>query len=145
MLFGAAVDWARWHPRMLGLLRLFVALLFLQHGLAKLADFPVAAPANFSWFSLLGVAGVIEIVGSLMLLLGLYTREAAFVMAGEMAVAYFMLRPKISFYPIANRGELEALYSFVFLYFVFAGPGTWSLNSRRPGLRHLTTEPSRRR
>lgn len=133
MLFGMTIDWARWQPRMLALLRIMVALFYLQHGLAKVIGFPTPPPGNFAWFSLLGLAAVIEVLGSLLLLFGLFTREAAFIMSGQMAVAYFMLRPHISFFPLANRGELEALFSFVFLYFVFAGPGACSLDARRPG------------
>ena len=85
---------------------------------------PLSAPLT----PLLYVAGVIEVIGSLLLVLGLFTRPAAFVMSGEMAVAYFMQRPAKSFYPLVNGGELEALFCFVFFYFVFAGAGAWSLD-----------------
>jgi len=133
MLYGIRVDWAVWQPRVLAALRIMTALLFLQSGLSKLFGFPAPPPANFALFSLIGLAGLIEVVGSLLLLFGLFTREAAFIMAGEMAVAYFMVRWSGSFFPLVNGGRLEVLFSFVFLYFVFAGPGAWSLDSRRPG------------
>ncbi|MCW3474863.1 DoxX family protein [Limobrevibacterium gyesilva] len=116
---------------MLSVLRIFVALLFLQHGLMKYFGFPANSPPNFTMFSLAGLAGAIEIVGSLLLLAGLYTRQAAFIMSGEMAVAYFMLRPQRGFFPLTNGGELESLYCFVFLYLVFAGPGPWSIDATR--------------
>ncbi|MFI5012100.1 MAG: DoxX family protein [Hyphomicrobiales bacterium] len=115
-----------WAPRVLSILRIFVALFFLQHGLAKYFGFPMALSSPLT--PLLYVAGAIEIIGGLLLALGLFTRPAAFIMSGEMAVAYFMARPAISFFPLVNRGELEALFSFVFFYFVFAGGGAWSLD-----------------
>jgi putative oxidoreductase len=115
-----------WAPRVLSLLRIGVALFFLQHGLAKFIGFPM--PLSTPLTPLLYVAGVIEVIGSLLLVLGLFTRPAAFVMSGEMAAAYFMLRPAKSFYPLVNGGELEALFCFVFFYLVFAGAGAWSLD-----------------
>ena len=107
------------------------ALLFLQHGLAKFFGFPMAmqTPAAFSifWF-----AGVIEVVGGILLAIGLFSRYAAFIMSGQMAVAYFYLgRPMRSFFPLANQGELEVLFCFVFLYLAFAGPGPWSVDAQR--------------
>jgi putative oxidoreductase len=124
---------AAWHPYMLSILRIMLALLYLQHGLSKVIGFPVAGPASLS--ALLTVAAVIETLGSLLLLVGLFTPVAALLMSGEMAVAYFMLRPSVSFYPLANRGEAEVLFCFAFLYLVFAGGGPWSLDAllaRRP-------------
>jgi len=118
-----------WSERALSVLRIITALLFLQHGLAKFIGFPhVASFDNLQLFSLLGLAGVIEIVGSLLLLVGLFTRPAAFIMSGEMAVAYFMAHAPRSFFPIQNQGELAALYCFVFLFFAVAGGGSWSLD-----------------
>jgi putative oxidoreductase len=128
VMFGLNVPLARWAPQMLAVLRIFVALLYLQSGLSKYFGFP--AP-NFTAFSLMGLAGVIEIVGSLLLLVGLFTREAAFIMSGEMAVAYFKVRAPLGFFPLFNNGRLDALFCFVFLYFVFAGPGAWSLDGMR--------------
>jgi putative oxidoreductase len=120
-----------WAPQMRSVLRIMVALLFLQHGLAKFFGFPVAmqTPAMFSifWF-----AGVIEVVGGILLAIGLFSRPAAFIMSGEMAVAYFYMgRPARSLFPYANMGELEVLFCFVFLYLVFAGPGPWSVDAQR--------------
>jgi putative oxidoreductase len=130
-MFGIDVMWERWTPKMLAVLRIFVALLFLQSGLSKYFGFPAPPPPNFAMFSLIGLVGIIEIVGSLLLLVGLFTREAAFIMSGEMAYAYFTVRAPLGFFPLLNNGRLDALFCFVFLYFVFAGPGAWSLDSLR--------------
>jgi putative oxidoreductase len=127
MLFWFRVDWARWTPRMLSVLRIVVALLFLQHGLSKLVGFPVTLPPDYKLVSLLGLLGVIETVGSLLLLVGLFTRAAAFILAVELAAVCFM-RPQ--FYPLADGRPVEAVYSLLFMYFLFAGPGTWSLDLR---------------
>lgn len=135
MFFGQQVNWARWHPRMLAALRIMAALLFLQHGLSKLFGFPAPSPANFTLMSLIGLAGLIEVIGGLLLAFGLFSREAAFIMSGEMAVAYFMLRPSRSFYPLVSGGTLEVLYCFVFLYIVVAGPGAWALDNQRAASR----------
>jgi putative oxidoreductase len=118
-----------WTDRMLSILRIITALLFLQHGLAKYFGFPhVAAFDNLKLFSLVGLAGAIEIIGSLLLLAGLFTRPAAFIMSGEMAVAYFMSHAPRGFFPILNGGELAVLFCFVFLFFAIAGGGAWSLD-----------------
>ena len=125
----------RWSERMLSVLRVVAALLFLQHGLAKLFAFPhVAMFDNLHLVSLTGLAGVIELVGGALLLVGLYTRIAAFVMSGEMAFAYFMSHAPRGFFPILNNGELAVLYCFLFLYFAVAGGGAWSLDERRGGV-----------
>jgi putative oxidoreductase len=125
-----------WTPRMLSVFRIVVALLFLQHPLAKFFAFPhVAAFDNLQPFSLIWVAGVIEIVGSPLLLVGLFVRPAAFILSGEMAVAYFMIRPPRGFFPLLNGGESEVFYCFAFLYLAFAGGGAWSIDHiwrRRP-------------
>jgi len=117
-----------WAPQALSVLRIFVGLLFLQHGLQKLFGF--TAPISFSLSPLLYLAAIIEIVGGTLVALGAFTRPAAFFMSGEMAVAYLfvMARPMKSFFPLANGGELEAFYSVVFLFFVFAGGGAWSFD-----------------
>jgi putative oxidoreductase len=121
-----------WSPRMLSVLRIVTALLFLQHGLAKLLHFPhVAMFDQLQLLSLIGLAGVIELIGSILLLLGLFTRPAAFIMSGEMAVAYFMVHAPHSVFPILNQGELAVLYCFVFLYFAVVGAGEWSLDAMR--------------
>jgi putative oxidoreductase len=122
----------RWSERILSVLRIVAALLFLQHGLAKLFGFPhVAMFDKLQLVSLIGLAGVIELVGGTLLLVGLFTRIAAFVMSGEMAFAYFMSHAARGFFPILNGGELAALYCFLFLYFAVAGGGAWSLDQMR--------------
>jgi putative oxidoreductase len=123
----------KFRPQMLSVLRIFVALLYLQAGLSKWFGWPGPQPKGFTMFSLLGAAGTIELIGSLLLLVGLWTREAAFIMSGEMAVAYLLQRvlTGASFFPIVNGGMLESLFCFVFLYFVFAGPGPWSLDAKQ--------------
>ena len=118
-----------WAPRMLSVFRIVVALLYLQHPLAKFFAFPhVAAFDNLQRFSLIWVAGVIELIGSPLLLIGLFTRPVAFILSGEMAVAYFMVRPPRGFFPLLNGGESEVFYCFAFLYLAFAGAGPWSLD-----------------
>ena len=122
---------AEWAPRLLSVLRIVVALLFLQHGLTKLFGFPGAAPANFNWFTLApGLASLIETFGSLALLFGFYTRAAAFIMSGEMAVAYFMAHQPRSFFPYNNGGDAAVLYCFVFLYLALVGGGVWSVDEK---------------
>jgi putative oxidoreductase len=115
----------RWSPQVLSLVRIVVALLFLQSGLEKFFSFPAAGPPLSG---LLILAAVIETVGSLLLFIGLFTQAAAFIMSGEMAVAYFMAHAPKSFYPALNGGNLAVLYCFVFFYFVFAGGGAWSVD-----------------
>jgi putative oxidoreductase len=121
-----------WQPRLLGLLRIATALLFLQHGTAKLLGFPhVAMFDNLRLLSLLGVAGFLEFAGGILLLLGVFTRPVAFILSGEMAFAYFLAHAQKSFFPVLNQGELAALYCFVFLYLAGAGGGAWSLMTDR--------------
>jgi putative oxidoreductase len=118
-----------WQPRILSVLRIVAGLLLLQHGLVKHFSFPMAYPSKLETFSLLWFAGVIEIVGGILLVLGLFTRWAAFVCAGFAAFAYFMGHAPKSFYPIVNGGNLAVLYCFVFFYLFFAGGGSWSLDA----------------
>lgn len=121
-----------WAPRLLSVLRMVTALLFLQHGTAKLFKFPhVAMFDDMQLLSLMGVAGVLELVGGLLLLVGLFTRPVALLLSGEMAFAYFMAHAPRGFFPILNGGELAALYCFVFLFIAAAGPGPWSMDERR--------------
>ncbi len=121
-----------WAPRLLSVLRIVSGLLFLQHGTAKHFKFPVMPMfAKLELASLPGIAGVIEIVGSVLLILGLFTRSTAFILSGLMAVAYFVAHAPRGFYPILNAGELAALYCFVFLYIAAAGPGPWSYDAMR--------------
>lgn len=112
-----------------GVLRIAAALLFLQHGTAKLFGYPhVDMFDGLKLFSVLGVGGLIELVGGALLLIGLQTRVVAFILSGEMAVAYFGFHAASAFWPILNKGELAALYCFVFLFFAAAGPGKYALD-----------------
>lgn len=118
---------AAWQPRLLSLLRIVTALLLLQHGTAKLIGFPhVAMFDNLQLLSLVGVAGVLEFAGGVLLFLGVFTRPVAFILSGEMVVAYFIAHAQKSFFPILNGGELAVLYCFVLLYLAAAGGGAWS-------------------
>ncbi|AOE83024.1 DoxX family protein [Pseudomonas sp. TCU-HL1] len=120
-----------WAPRLLSVLRIVAAFLFLQHGTAKLFGFPhVAYFDELSLFSLIGFAGVLEVVGGLLLLFGLLTRLTAFILSGEMAFAYFMGHAPDGWIPLLNGGEPAILFCFIFLYLVAAGGGAWSLDRR---------------
>ncbi len=119
----------QWAPRLLSTMRIVAAFLFIQHGSQKLFGMPGAqAPMAASWLSLIGLAGILEFFGGLLLLAGFLTRPVAFVLAGQMAVAYFMQHAPQGFWPLLNRGELAALYCFVFLYLAAAGGGSWSVD-----------------
>lgn len=121
-----------WTPRILGILRIVTAFLFLQHGTAKLLGIPhVAMFDNLQLFSLIGLAGILELGGGVLILLGLFTRPAAFILSGEMAVAYFMAHAPQGLLPILNQGELAVMYCFVFLYLSVAGAGEFSLDALR--------------
>lgn len=118
---------SKWAPRVLSILRIIVAFLFMQHGAQKLFGVPSDQPAKtVELLSLMGLAGVLEFFGGLLLLLGLFTRPVAFILSGQMAAAYFMQHAPEGFWPVLNKGELAALYCFVFLYFAVAGGGIWS-------------------
>jgi putative oxidoreductase len=119
---------ADWTPRLLSVLRIVTAFLFVEHGTQKLLGLPVPRSSPTTLWSLSGVAGVLELVGGLLLLFGLFTRPVAFVLSGLMAFAYFIAHAPQSFWPIVNRGELAALYCFVFLYLAAAGGGPWSVD-----------------
>ena len=119
-----------WSPRVLSILRIITALLFMEHGLMKLFHFPAAQPgAPDPLPTMLLVAAWLEVVGGGLIALGLFTRLAAFVCSGEMAVAYFMAHAPQGLYPALNMGEAAVLYCFVFFYLIFAGPGPWSLDA----------------
>ncbi len=121
-----------WAPRLLSILRIMSGLLLLQHGTGKILKFPAGVvPANFNLASMPGYAGVIELVCGVLLVIGLFSRPAAFIASGMTAVAYFMVHAPQGFYPILNKGELAALYCFVFLYIAAAGAGPWSLDAMR--------------
>ena len=122
-------SYSKWTPYALSVLRVAVALLFIEHGGEKLLGFPLserAAPDSLT--PLMWVAGGLEFFGGLLVLLGLFTRPVAFLLSGEMAVAYFVAHAAQGFIPLQNRGELAALYSFVFLFLAFAGGGARSLD-----------------
>ena len=121
-----------WRPRALAVLRIVTAYLFMAHGTAKLFGMPYQKMFDgLQLISLTGLAGVLEVFGGLLILIGLFTRPVAFVLSGFMAVAYFMAHASQGqvLLPLLNAGELSVLYCFVFLYFVFSGAGAWSLDA----------------
>ena len=121
--------YSRWSPRILSVMRIVVALLFMQHGAQKLFGFlTLPGAATPPLFSLLGLAGVLEFFGGLLVVLGLFTRPTAFILSGQMAVAYFMVHAPKGFWPLQNNGDLAMLWSFVFLYLAVAGGGEWGLD-----------------
>ena len=121
-----------WSPRLLGVLRIVTGLLFLQHGSAKLLGIPhVAMFDGLQLLSLMGLAGILELGGGLLIVLGLFTRRVAFILSGLMAVAYFMAHASKGFLPILNGGELAVLFSFVFLYLSIAGSGAFGIDAAR--------------
>lgn len=125
----------RWAPTLLGLLRIAVALLFLQHGTAKIFGIPhVPMFDGISLVSLLGAAGAMEIIGGFLLLVGLLTRPVALILAIEMAVAYLVAHAAKAALPIHNQGELALLYLIVFLYIAIAGSGRFALDRKATGL-----------
>lgn len=121
---------AAWSPRILSVLRIVSGLIFLLHGTQKLFAFPPREGSGPDLMSQMGVGGVIEIVAGTLILLGLFTRPAAFIASGMMAVAYWQFHAPSSLFPTLNGGDAAILYCFVFLYLVFAGPGPWSLDAR---------------
>lgn len=121
-----------WSPQLLSVLRIMTGLLFFAHGSAKLLGFPpMDIFANLEIMSLAGIAGILELVGGALIVLGLFTRPVAFILSGEMAVAYFMAHAPQNFFPILNGGEGAILYCFIFLYLAAAGAGPWSLDALR--------------
>jgi putative oxidoreductase len=120
--------YAQWSPRILSVLRIMIGLLFLEHGSQKILGFPVSPNPGPALVSLQGLQGVIELVGGVLIVIGLFTRPVAFVLCGDMAVAYFMSHAPKSFFPMLNGGDAAILYCFAFLYLVFAGPGPWSVD-----------------
>ena len=118
-----------WAPRALSILRIVAALIFMEHGTWKLLGFPPAEGPQPELLSLSGVAGVLELFGGALLVLGLFTRPVAFVLSGEMAFAYWIAHAPRSFFPLLNDGDAAILYCFVFLYLAAAGGGAWSLDN----------------
>lgn len=126
-----ASRWAALAPQLLSILRIVSALMFLQAGTMKLFGWPIGMPggATVSLTSQVGIGGILEAVGGVLLLVGLFTRPAAFILSGEMAVAYFQFHYPQGFWPIVNQGQPAVLYCFIWLYFSAAGPGPWSLDA----------------
>jgi putative oxidoreductase len=128
--------WRSLQPRLLSVLRIVAGFLFMQHGTTKLFAFPaslVPGGGTAPLSSLLGIAGVLETFGGALVLLGLFTRPVAFLLSGEMAVAYFHAHAPQGFWPVLNHGQASALYSFLFLFLSAAGAGPWSIDAlRRP-------------
>ncbi len=117
-----------WSPRVLSVLRFIAGFLMIWHGSQKLFGYPIALPAGAEG-PLIVIAGIIEFFGGVLILVGLFTRPAAFLISGLMAAAYFMAHAPSGFLPLVNQGELAAIYSFLYLYFAFAGGGAWSLDA----------------
>lgn len=128
-------------PRALAILRIVTAILFLEHGTQKLFGFPPLAEGRAApeMMSLIWWAAVLELVGGALLLVGLFTRPVAFVLSGEMAVAYWMAHAPESVYPALNGGDAAILFCFIFLYLFFAGPGAWSIDERQSRVRFEVT------
>ncbi|HEV2560235.1 MAG TPA: DoxX family protein [Microvirga sp.] len=127
----------RYTPYALATLRIATAIIFMLHGSQKLFGFPAPPQSGLPpLFSLLGIGGVLELVGGFLILIGAFTRPVAFVLSGEMAVAYWMFHAPRSLYPVLNGGDASILYCFVFLLFVFTGPGALSVDSLRREHRH---------
>lgn len=120
-----------WAPRVLSILRIATGLLLLQHGTTKLLGFPASQMSGIDVTTLPGLAGIFELVGGILIVIGLFTRPAAFILSGMTAVAYFYAHAPQGFFPLLNGGELAALYSFVFLYLACAGGGVWSVDAKR--------------
>lgn len=117
--------------QLLSVLRIMSGLLFLQHGTTKYLSLPVSPMSNVSPATMSGAAGLIELIGGALLVIGLFTRPVAFVLSGTMAVAYFYAHFPRGFFPLLNGGELAVLYCFVFLYIAAAGGGAWSVDRMR--------------
>jgi putative oxidoreductase len=140
---GLIARWKSWAPQLLSLLRIVAAFLFMQYGSTKVLAFPAAvmpdggtAPLT----SLPGFAGALELVGGALLLVGLFTRPVAFLLSGEMAVAYFMGHAPQGFWPVLNQGAPAVFFAFLWLYISSAGPGPWSIDALRHRERSLARE-----
>jgi len=126
--------WASWGPYLHSVLRIVAAGMFITYGTMKLFAVPIGVPPDggtVALWSQAGIGGLLEVVGGALLVVGLFTRPVAFVLAGEMAVAYFQFHFPQGFWPVENGGSAAALYCFVWLYFSAAGAGPWSLDARR--------------
>ncbi|HYV90210.1 MAG TPA: DoxX family protein [Chitinophagales bacterium] len=130
---GIIAKWGRWSPYLLSVLRIAAAIMFTMSGTMKLFAFPVGVPPNGDTVPLMsqaGIGGILEVFGGCFLLLGLFTRPVAFLLSGEMGVAYFQFHFPLSVWPIINHGETSILYCFLWLYFSAAGAGLWSLDAK---------------
>ncbi|TPJ39168.1 DoxX family protein [Mesorhizobium sp. B2-3-13] len=122
---------ARYQPQALGVLRIMTALQFVEHGSQKLFNFPAGEHAAAALSGLPLAAGILEFLGGILLALGLFTRPVAFLLAGEMAIAYFVAHMPRDFFPVNNGGDSAISFCFIFLYLVFAGAGAFALDTRR--------------
>ena len=132
--FGIVDRWRSWAPNLRSVLRIVAAFVFMQFGTAKLFALPgplLPSGGTVSVESLAGIAGILESIGGLLLLLGLFTRPVAFVLAGEMAIAYFKGHAVRGFWTVLNQGTPAVLFCFLWLYLSSAGPGPWSLDALR--------------
>jgi putative oxidoreductase len=123
----------KYWPETLSVVRIIIALLFLEHGSAKLLGFPSPPNGHPAFMTLLWVQGMIELVGGALLAIGLFTRPIAFILSGDMAVGYFMAHAPKAFFPLLNGGDGAILYCFIFLLFFVAGPGRWSIDAKVGG------------
>ena len=121
----------RWAPQALAVLRIVAALIFMLHGTQKLFGFPPSGNPSPPMFSLFWIGAILELVGGILLILGLFTRPVAFIVAGEMAAAYWMFHAPKDLFPTNNGGDAAILYCFIFLLLVFTGPGAWSVDGAR--------------
>ena len=130
-----ATWWSSWQGEILSLLRIAAAATFMLAGTSKLFAFPIGMPPNgqtATFGTQIWIGGALEVFGGLLMLLGLFSRPVAFILSGEMAVAYFQFHQPQAFWPTVNGGVAAVLYCFLWLYFSAAGPGPWSLDERRP-------------
>ena len=125
--------WSRWAPQLLSVLRIVAAVMFMQAGTIKLFGWPMAMPdgSSAAMFSQVWIGAVLELVGGALLIVGLFTRPVAFLLSGEMAVAYFQFHAPNGFGPVVNQGQPAVLYCFIWLYLSAAGGGPWSLDALR--------------
>jgi putative oxidoreductase len=133
MASNIVAKWRALAPELLSVLRIVAAFMFLQEGTMKLFSWPMAMPdgATASLASQVGIGGILELVGGFLLLIGLFTRPVAFILSGEMAVAYFQFHFPQSFWPLVNNGQPAVLYCFIWLYISAAGAGPWSVDAMR--------------
>lgn len=122
---------AQWAPRLLGLLRIVAAILFIEHGTQKLLGFPASSHGMPEPLTLLWFAAILEVVGGFLILIGLFTRPVAFLLSGQMAFAYWLVHAPQSPFPVLNGGDAAILFCFLFLYLVAAGPGSFSVDKAR--------------